>query len=324
MDIGEILSKSWKTIWKHKVLWLFGILAGCGATSGGGNGSGSASTHIQNSSQSGTWDAPSFLSPATQRSFEDFFRMLGDVGVWVWILIAVIVLVCVILFSLLFLFASTLGTAGVIKGTSLSDQAAEDEKPLSFGAIFNGLKPHYWKVFLFNLGYRVAGSLLTFILIVPIIIVGACTCGLGFFLLIPIGWFLSVMVFFTAIAIIEESLGIFKAIARAWKVIIKHLGSVVLMFLILGIGQLVLSLLISLPLAISFIPFLINLMVTGVRNLAPGTVISAILFLSSLPLMIILNGILRAYVLSSWTLTFRRLTAGDELEPIVLSEETKK
>jgi len=41
-NLGEVLTTSWKTIWKHKVLWVFGILAsfargGGGSSAGGGN-----------------------------------------------------------------------------------------------------------------------------------------------------------------------------------------------------------------------------------------------------------------------------------------------
>jgi len=327
MDLGEILSKAWKTIWKHKILWLFGILAGCGATTAnnGGNGSGGASAAVQNSAQPGTWiDAPSFLSPSTQRAFEEFFQMLGDVPVWVWILIALMVLIGGIILSVLFLMAGTLGTTGVIKGTSMADEVEEDGKPLSFGEVFKGLKPYYWKIFLFNFGYRVAAFIAVFILILPIIVIAACTCGLGLFLLIPIGWFLIVMVYFTTIAMMEEDLGIFDAIKRAWQVITKHLGSVVLMFLILGIGQLIAGLIISLPLLVSFIPFMINLIITGFQNLTVGFVISAVLFLGTLPLMIILGGVLNAYVLASWTLTFRRLAVEEVLAPAVLNVEDEE
>jgi hypothetical protein len=41
MNIGEVLSRAWKITWKYKVLWIFGILAGCasgGGSGGGGNG----------------------------------------------------------------------------------------------------------------------------------------------------------------------------------------------------------------------------------------------------------------------------------------------
>ena len=166
-----------------------------------------------------------------------------------------------------------------------------------------------------------AGFIASFILLVPIIIVAACTCGLGLFLLIPIGWFITVMVYFSIIAMMEEDLSIFPAIGRAWKVIIKHLGSVVLMFLVLGIGQIIAGLVISLPLLFSFVPLLINLIVTEFQNLTTGFVISAILFLGTLPLMVFLSGVLNAYVLASWTLTFRRLTGEEALAPAVLNEQ---
>jgi hypothetical protein len=61
--------------------------------------------------------------------------------------------------------------------------------------------------------------------------------------------------------------------------------------------------------------------VTGFSSLTTGFVISAVLFLGTLPLMLFLNGVLNAYILASWTLTFRRLTAEDELNPTVLSKE---
>jgi len=86
MDFGEILSKAWKTIWKHKILWLFGLLAGCSAASsgGGGGGGGGTSTAPMNY-QFGTGDVQSFLSPSAERGLEDFTRFLSDIPVWIWI-----------------------------------------------------------------------------------------------------------------------------------------------------------------------------------------------------------------------------------------------
>ena len=37
-NFGEILTRAWQITWKYKVLWIFGILAGC--TNGGGGGGG--------------------------------------------------------------------------------------------------------------------------------------------------------------------------------------------------------------------------------------------------------------------------------------------
>ena len=37
MEIGEVLSRAWQIIWKHKVLWIFGILASCSSSNFGSN-----------------------------------------------------------------------------------------------------------------------------------------------------------------------------------------------------------------------------------------------------------------------------------------------
>jgi len=39
MDFGEVLSKAWRIVWKHKVLWIFGFLASLGQGWGGGSSS---------------------------------------------------------------------------------------------------------------------------------------------------------------------------------------------------------------------------------------------------------------------------------------------
>ena len=35
-NFGEVLTRAWQIIWKHKVLWIFGILASCARGGGGG------------------------------------------------------------------------------------------------------------------------------------------------------------------------------------------------------------------------------------------------------------------------------------------------
>ena len=325
MNLGEILSKAWKTIWKHKILWLFGLLAGCGAGNySGGNGGSSSTSAIQESTQNGSWDTPTFVSPSTQRAIGDFFQTLADIPVWVWILIGLGIFAAIIILSVVFMLLRNLGITGVIKGASMADQAGEEDKPLSLGEILKSVQPSYWKVLLFNIGYQIAVFLVTFILIVPIIVVAACTCGLGLLLLIPIGWFLSVMVYFTMVAMIDEELPIFQAITRAWQITTRHLGKVVLVFLVLGIGQIIVSVVISLPLLFAFVPVLITLFTAGFESLTVGLVISGVLFLAFLPIVIFLGGVLNAYVLVCWTFAYRRLAEEEELAPVVIEELTKK
>jgi hypothetical protein len=317
MNYGRILEKAWKIIWKHKILWLFGVLAGCSATgSRGGGGGGGANTTFQ----PGSLD---FLSPSTQGAMNNFGEFIASVPIWVWVLLAiglVLVLMLVgLILSVVFLLVGTLGETGVISGTGLADEADLEAPPLSFSTIFNKLKPHYWKVVLLRIGLYLLGFLLMLILLIPILLLISCTCCLGLLVLIPIGWLIDTLVNFTIIAMIEEELGIFPAINRAWQVITRNLGHVVVMFLILGVGGLIVGLIISLPLIIIPVPLVANLLISSGQMIGVGLVLSILLSLVFIPLLVFLAGVLRAYILASWTLTFRLLTLEGGLTPTVLS-----
>lgn len=320
MNYGEILSKAWKVIWKHKILWLFGVLAGCSAT-GAGSGGGAGGGAGGGSNFSFHPGSRNFFSPSMQRGFENFGQFLISIPWWVWVTLVIGLILVGFILSVLFLLAGSLGQAGVIKGTGMAEDTDLDGPPLTLGAVFNALKPHFWKVFLLNLGYSLAGSILGLMLVLPIILLAVFTCGLGLLLLIPIGWLINMLLNFTTIAIIEEELGVFEAISRAWKVITGNLGSVLVMFLILGIGGLINGLIIIVPLLIIPVPLIANLVITGAQSITVGLVISILLTMVFIPLLIFLGGVLRAYILASWTLTYRRLSQEEDLKPTVLSEK---
>lgn len=315
MNYGEILSKAWKTIWKHKILWLFGVLAGCSASGlrGGGGGGGANATV-----QPGSLD---FLSPQLQQGLENFVNTIAEVPIWVWAVIAITMVLVGFILSILFLMAGTLGQTGVIKGTGLADEADLDAPPLSLGTVFSAIKPHYWKVFLLNLGFRLIGFFVILAFLVPIILLISCTCCLGLFLLIPIGWLIDVLLNFTMIAIVEEDKGIFEAISRAWQVVTRNLVNVLVMFLILGVGGLIVGLIIGMPLLTIPVPLVANLLISGGQTITVGLILSILMFVAFIPLLIFLAGVLRAYILASWTLTFRRLTQQGDLAPVVLNDQ---
>lgn len=316
MKFGEILSKAWKTIWKHKILWLFGILAGCSANSSFG---GNSRFEFSSSTQTGQ-----FVEPGSYPAMDQFFNSLSEISPWVWVLIGVSVLILILAISFVSLMAGTLGTTGVIKGTSMAEQAGEDDKPLSFGAIFKGLKPHFWKVLLMTLIVNIGGVILGVILVIPIIILTVCTFFLAGILMIPLGWFITTLVRFTTIAIVEENLGIIDAVKRAWNLLIKNLGNVAIMFLILGIGGALVGLFLAIPIFVSLLPLIINITIDGYEAAYTGLTLTAILFGVALPLVIVLGGALKAYLLSAWTLTYREIAAETPFDPEVISLPKEK
>jgi hypothetical protein len=68
---------------------------------------------------------------------------------------------------------------------------------------------------------------------------------------------------------------------------------------------------------------LINLFATGFQSASIGLFLSIIMLLALLPFLIFLAGIVKAYVLASWTLTYRTLVGEDALKPIVLNPEAE-
>jgi hypothetical protein len=262
-----------------------------------------------------------FLAPSAQRALTDFGQFVTSIPIWVWVILVIGLVVVGFLLSIVFFLVGTLGETGVIAGTSLADKAEQDAPQLSFGKVFSALKPHYWKVILLRIGVHLISFFIVLILFIPIIFLISCTCCLGLLLLIPIGWLIEMMVRFTIIAIIEEELGIFAAISRAWQVFSRNLLHVLVMTLILGIGGLIVGLIISLPLLIIPVPLVANLVITGARSITVGLVLSILLSMVFIPLLIFLGGVLRAYILASWTLTFRRLSMEEDLKPTVLSEK---
>src|SRR4030095_10903198 len=96
-NFGEVLSRAWQIIWKHKVLWIFGIFAGCsrgsssfrGNSSGGGSGSGGQ------------------LPPELMRIFQVIQQNL--------VTFIVVGCILVLLIWAITLFLSTIGKVGLIR-----------------------------------------------------------------------------------------------------------------------------------------------------------------------------------------------------------------
>jgi hypothetical protein len=298
MDFSEVLSRAWQIIWKHKVLWIFGILAGCA------NGGGSSNVSYQT-------EAP--------QEVERFFYNLQD---WQMAAIVGIAILAVLLLIVLVIFLSTIGKVGLIRGTVQADQ--DEEASLAFGELFSGSMPYFWRVLLLNLlvglgiglafaaliGFGLLGSILTLglglLCLIPLICV-----------LVPVSWAVMVIVEQSSIAIVVEDLGIMDGLRRGWEVVQANAGVIVVMWLVLVLGiSLIGGFFIGLPLVLVAMPALVGWIVEGQRATVGGLVVAGLCLVGYLPILIVLNGVLRSYIESAWTLTFLRLTAqpGGEIE----------
>lgn len=298
MDFGQVLSRAWGIIWKHKVMWIFGILAGCsGSTGGTGN------------------FRVAFDRPAPP-SVERFFNQFGQLPNWqIGLIIGGTVLI-ILLLVVLAIFLGTVGRVGLVRGTV---QAEEDAETLIFGELFSGSLPYFWRVFGLNLLIGLAWVVAAIIILVLVAVVGIATLGIGLFcllpllcLLIPLIWFVNLVVEQAIIAIVVEDAGIGEGLQRGWDVFTQNFGSIFVMGLILLVVNLVGGFVLGLPFAIVVLPAIIGGVAGTQRALGGGLLVAAICFTAYLPFLLVLGGALRSYIGTAWTLTYLRLTRPPE------------
>jgi hypothetical protein len=307
MDIGNVLRRAWEIIWKHKVLWIFGIRAGC---SGGGGGGGGGS-NVQ-------FGREGNVPPG----WEPFFRQFETIPDWQIALIVLVIILVVLVFVVLGIFLGTIGRIGLIRGTQQAEGGATS---LSFGELFSGSTPYFWRVFGLNLLVGLALALLGITFAILAIVSTIATFGISLAcllplicILVPVAWFVSVIVEQASIAIVLENLGVLDGLRRGWQVVRENLGTMILMALILVLGvSFIGGVIIALPILMIVVPAVIGASVAGDDGFG-GVILAVVCFVSYLPVLLVLSGILRSYIETAWTLTFMRLTAAKPAEPAEL------
>lgn len=298
LNFGEILTRAWQITWRYKVLWIFGILAGCTGGSGGGGGGGGNTGYSTGPSDSG-------LPPEIRR----FILMMEDLVAWVednmWIFI--VIGLAALLLILISVFLGTIGRIGLIKGAYQAEMGVER---LAFGELFSASMPYFWRVF----GLSFLVGLAFFALLVPLILLGVVTAGVALIcliplicLLIPAGIAVGILIEQANRAMVLEDLGIVDGLKRGWEIIRANFWQVIIMALILFGISLVLGIIIALPIFIVVFPTIFAFAMGEGQTFTPLYIALACICLYA-PVSWVLNGILTTYTQSAWTLTYLRLT----------------
>jgi len=291
-NFGEVLTRSWQIIWKHKVLWIFGILASCSRGGGGGSGGGGTG---------GGGGGGNGLNPSGVPQISGFEQWLSD-NWWIFIVIGIVVLVLVILA----IFLGTIGRIGLIKGTYKAEQGAER---LIFGELFSESMPYFWRIF----GLSLVIGLAFLIILLPFFAFGLLSAGIGFLcllplicILVPISWVVTIIIEQANAAIVLDDLSLMDGLRRGWDIVKSNLGPTLIMGLILFVIAFVVGLVIALPIFIIAFPALLGYFAGGGENTTPLIVMS-ICFCLYLPVALLFQGVMVAYTGSAWTLTYLRL-----------------
>lgn len=305
MDTGNILSRAWQIIWKHKILWIFGILAGCG--SAGGSNTGYSFSRKDN-------------VPFTNVRFEQWLEQFQQ---WQIILFVTIVILVILLITVLVIFLSTIGKIGLIRGTSQVEKGSEK---LIFGELFSASGHYFWRVFLLNLIVGIVVAILGIVIAIGYGVAAIATLGvLGICLLpvicllVPLGWLLNIIIEQATIAIITEDLGIGAGLQRGWDLFTKNIGSYLVMGLILLVVGLVAGAILGLPTLFIIGPAAAGLILGTKQAVNSGLIVALVCCAFYVPVLLLGNGILTAFTNSAWTLTFLRLT-GQAIKPVEESQ----
>jgi hypothetical protein len=317
-NFGEVLTRAWQIIWKHKVLWIFGILASCGR-GGGGNGGGNTG----GGGEGGFGNGPTDLPPQVERFLEWVVENATTFAV------IAITLFCV--FWIIAVFLGTIGRIGLIRGTA---QAEGGEDNLIFGQLFSESTPYFWRLFglslivsvpfLILVAFLVAGVLVFafsmsqgsdagavgFLGMLPILI--GCFC-----LLIPVGWVIGMIVRQAERAIVLEDSAVLPSLSRGWDIFRTNLGPIIVMAIILAVITLVAGFIIAIPVFIVVIPAAIAFAAGEAQNWTP-MIFAGVCLCLYIPVSLILNGIMIAYSESAWTLTYMRLTRRPDHNDLVI------
>jgi hypothetical protein len=308
MEIGAVLTRAWQITWKYKILWIFGILASCGSGGGGGNSSGGSNGNGGGSSSLFFFDSNNWrlLGQLRVALFDGLTRWVDDTSPWLVFVLIMMGLGIVALLIALTITLGTIGRIGLIQGAVKAEAGA---KHLSFGELFSGGLPYFWRVLLLALLIAICAVFVAVFILVP---VGIFTCGIGFLLFLPFAWFVAVLVEQASAAIVVDNLSITDGLRKGWELIRDNLGIMIVMSLIL---YLLLGLLVGVILALPAVLMATPLILAGVMAaiaqtpfvFGGGVIVTLILLGLYIPVIVLVSGVLRTYIGTSWTLTYMNL-----------------
>jgi hypothetical protein len=297
-NFGDVLGRTWKIGWNHKVLWLWQMLPAL------------LSLLLMPFSFLGNPMLTRFLpAPLDQIANETWFTVL-------FVVLTFIMMVPIMFISVIAQLATTYGALQVEKGA----------EKLAFRKMFSESLPYFWRILGLFFIFGGAWTLLIFAFMAVNIFGSMLTMGLAslcfmpfFLLLFPIvivGY--SVMELAQA-AIIADDMGTMDAISHGWKLFRANWLGVILLMVILYFAF-------SILISIVYFPIMIPMMLLPMGFDAHGnfnnlmTIFSLVFFPLMFVFLISVQGILMAFFQSAWAVTYLRLS-NNANTPIALEEK---
>jgi len=299
-NFGEVLARAWQITWKYKILWLAGIIIAL----------------------------VGFLSAPINMAVNPAFSSMGN-PYEINRQLPMILLAngLVILLSILSIPLYVIGMSIPTLGTLQVERGSEK---LNFGELVRGVLPYFWRILGIVMLLWVGMFIVIMVLMGCVALLSVATMGVGALCFFPIFiLFIPLIILVYAIleqgvsAVLVDNLGFSAAVQRAWEMVKKNLGVMALMSIIIYLGAMIVSMIVSIPIMIPMFGFMFDM----TRSAEPDfqsierltrNMIWWMLALS--PLYALFQGILLTFMQSAWTLTYLRLTRSTGASQPVLHE----
>jgi hypothetical protein len=293
-NFGEVLTRAAQITWKHKNLWLAGIIVGLVSFIP------TLVSFIFNPS------ASSFTDPSEVNRALPFILLANGL---------------VILLSIASIPVFVVGMSVPSLGTL---QVEEGSEKLNFGELIKGVLPYFWRILGIFLLVWVGVILVVMAFLACIVIFSIFTLGIGalcavplIILFIPLAILVYAMMEQGVSAVLVDNLRFSDALQRAWELVRKNLGVIALMSIIIYLGSIVVSMIISLPMMIPMFEFILNMGaepdMQSFERLSRNMILWTLAFS---PIYAVFQGIILTFMQSAWTLTYLRLTRSPKLQPL--------
>lgn len=292
LNFGEVLATSWKTVWRHKILFVFGLLpmsisALVGIVMGG------AFIYLD---VSGT-------------DIDRLFQFGPTTEISIFVIVVFSLLIMLLSFGL-----TSISWAAIAVGTTQVDRGQDT---LTFNSLWRDSFPFFWRVIgaFFLIGF-LSFIVMMFVMMIPLGL-SIITAGLGALcmlpficLMIPFAFLIGAMLNLSISSIVVDDINLTGAITRVWNIVLKNFWLLVLMSLILYVIQFFISMVSSAP----FSMFQYGFMGFMNEQTNPTKLFKffGILSMISTPILAFIQGLGYTYIQSAWTLTYLRLTQKPE------------
>jgi hypothetical protein len=284
-DFGEVLTRAGQITWKHKNLWLAGIVI----------------------------SLISFLAAPISLALNPSFSSFSDPSEMNRQLPSILLANGLIV--LLTILSTPLYVVGMAVPSLGTLQLEQGNEKVNFGELIRGVLPYFWRILGIVLLIWVGMFGAMMILMACIVLLSVVTFGIGslcafpvFILFLPLAILVYALMEQGVSAVLVDNLGVSSALQRAWELVKKNLGVMALMSVIIYLGSAIVGMIISIPMMIPMFGFMFNLGsepdVQSFERLSRNMILWMLAFS---PLYAIFQGILLTFMQSAWTLTYMRL-----------------